>query len=105
VGAHQWLGIVKSAGPLCALGKQVSWHPQNGRLPLNGRVGFPLFHGVVVSTGPLWREASWRKQNSQAWSLGFTCMCGSELLALSSKLRVPVGQQAGRLNRLVPTVQ
>jgi hypothetical protein len=39
------------------------------------------------------REASWCQQNSKAWSLGFTCMYGSGLMALSSKLRMPMGQQ------------
>jgi hypothetical protein len=30
------LGTVRSAEPFCILGKQISWHPQNGRLPLRG---------------------------------------------------------------------
>jgi hypothetical protein len=43
------------------------------------------------------REASWHHQNSKVWNLGFTCMCGGGLLAWSSKLRVPMGQQFNRL--------
>jgi hypothetical protein len=92
------------AGPFCALGNRVSWHPQNGRLLLSERAEFLLFEGaqrtptggLVVSAVPLCSvrtEASLRQQNSKAWSLGFTCMCGSRLLALSSKLRVSMGQQ------------
>jgi hypothetical protein len=89
-----------------SLGKLVSWHPQNGRLPLTGGAGFPLFNGsvrallqedLVVSAGPLCstgREASWHQQNSKVWSLGFTCIYGSGLLALCGKLRMPMGQQS-----------
>jgi hypothetical protein len=32
-------------------------------------------------------------KNSKAWSLMFTWVCGGRPLALSSKLRVPIGQQ------------
>jgi hypothetical protein len=38
-------------------------------------------------------EDSWCQQISKALSLGFTWVCGGKLLALCSKLRVPVGQQ------------
>jgi hypothetical protein len=66
-----WSGLVESTGHFCALRKQVSWHPQNGGLPLSERAGFPLFdgaagalpwEGLVVSNRPLGsvgREASW----------------------------------------------
>jgi hypothetical protein len=43
------------------------------------------------------REASWHQQNNKAWNLVFTYICGNRLLALSSKLRVPLGQQSSRL--------
>jgi hypothetical protein len=42
-GALLWLGIVESTVTFCALGKKVSWHPQSGRLPLSGEVGFLPF--------------------------------------------------------------
>jgi hypothetical protein len=54
----------------------------------------------VVSIGLLCfvgREASWCQQNSKAGNLGFTCLCGSSLLALSSKLRVPMEWQSWQL--------
>jgi hypothetical protein len=44
---------------------------------------------LVVSAGPpcsVGREVSWSQQKIKAWSLGFTCMCGVGLLAMSSKL-------------------
>jgi hypothetical protein len=50
VGALPWLGTVGSARPFCAIGKQVSWHPQadgDGRLPLSRGAGFPLFDQTV----------------------------------------------------------
>jgi hypothetical protein len=59
--------------------------------------------GLVVSAGPLCsvgREA-FLHQNSEAWSLGFTCMCGSRKLALSSH---GAAKQAG-INHLVLTMQ
>jgi hypothetical protein len=45
--ALPWSGTVGNAGPFCALGKLVSWHLQNGRLPLSGKTEFPLFHRAV----------------------------------------------------------
>jgi hypothetical protein len=42
-GTLLWSGTVGSPGPFCALGKQVSWYPQNVRLPLSGGAGFQLF--------------------------------------------------------------
>jgi hypothetical protein len=108
-GALLWLGTVGSTGSFCALGNQVSWHPQTGKLPLSGRHELLLFDrvmgdlpqkGLVVSSEPLCsvgKEASWHQQNSKVWSLGFTSICGSRLLALSSKLWVPIGSKAGRL--------
>jgi hypothetical protein len=104
-GALPWLGIVGETGPL-ALWKQVSWHLQNGWLPLSGRAEFLLFEEavgalpqecLVVSLGPplsVGKETSWCQQNSKVWSLGFICVCGHGLLALSNKLRVPVWQQS-----------
>jgi hypothetical protein len=80
--------------------------PQSDRLQLSRGAGFLMFdgaaealpwEGLVVSTGPpctMGREVSWHQKNSKPWSLGFTSFCGSLLLALSSKLRVPVGQQS-----------
>jgi hypothetical protein len=69
-----------------------SWVP----ILLWGRGGSPTEQEhLVISTGPLCsvgREASWHQQNIQVWILGFTYVCGSGLLALSNKLRVPVGQ-------------
>jgi hypothetical protein len=63
----------------------------------------------VVSAGPLCsegREASLRQQNSKAWSLGFTCVCGSRLLALSKQVECALGAaKLARLNCLVPTMQ
>jgi hypothetical protein len=56
-----------------------------------------LLKALVVITGhpcSMRRKASWCQQNSKAWSLGFTCKCGSRLLALSSKWRVPGGSKA-----------
>jgi hypothetical protein len=58
------------------------------------------WEGLVVSTGLLCsvgREASQRQQHCIVWSLGISCVCGSRLLALSSKLRVPWGRKASGL--------
>jgi hypothetical protein len=47
-----------------------------------------LLSGTV---GSAWPPALWGGKppgTSKAWSLGFTCVCGGRLLALSSKLRV-----------------
>jgi hypothetical protein len=55
-----------------------------------------LLSGTVGSAGPLCSmgmEASWQQQISKVWSLGFTWVCGGMLLALCSKLSVPIGQQ------------
>jgi hypothetical protein len=68
-----------------------------GFLLFDGAAGALLYEGLVVSTGPpfsVGREASCLHQNIKVWSLGFTCTCGSGLLVLSSKLKVPVGQQS-----------
>jgi hypothetical protein len=60
---------------------------------------FLLFDGEVRRAlllsgpvGPLLFVGEKHQQNSKAWSLGFTKVCG-RLLALSSKLRVPMGKQ------------
>jgi hypothetical protein len=53
-GALLWLGTVGTAGSFYALGKQISCHPQNGRLPLNGEPGFPLFDSRVEAF--LWED-------------------------------------------------
>jgi hypothetical protein len=66
-------------------------------LLFDGAVGVLPQEGLVVVTrlpySVRW-EASWHQQNSKALSLVFTCLCGSGLLALSSKLRVPMRQQS-----------
>jgi hypothetical protein len=104
-GALPRLGTVKSSGHFCALRRQVSWHPQNGSLPLSGGAGLlfdgaagalPL-EGLVVSAGSpcsVGKEASWHQQISKVCNLRLTCVCGSGLLALSSKLRVSVEKQS-----------
>jgi hypothetical protein len=106
------LGTLGSSGSFCALGKQVSWHLQNGILSLSRRSGLLLFdraagalprEGVVISARPLFsmgREASWHQQNNKVWSLGYTCVYGSWLLALSSKCAHGAAKLAA-LNHLV----
>jgi hypothetical protein len=46
------------------------------------------------------REASWHQQNNKVWSLGYTCVYGSWLLALSSKCAHGAAKLAA-LNHLV----
>jgi hypothetical protein len=41
------VGHIGKLWAFCALGKQVSWHPQNGKLPLSGRAGFLFFDSAV----------------------------------------------------------
>jgi hypothetical protein len=60
----------------------------------DGGVRALLLSGTVESVGALCfvgREASWHQQNSKAWSLEFTWVCGGRLLALGNKLRLPMG--------------
>jgi hypothetical protein len=66
--------------------------------PLFDRVaGAFLQEGLVVSTWPLCsvgKETSWHHQKNKVWDLGFTCLCGDGLLALSSKLKMLVGSKS-----------
>jgi hypothetical protein len=89
-------------------------------LPSVGNLVFLLFGSssrsegflAVRDSGECWASMLCRERsllapkNSKAWILRFTWVCGVRLLAPTSKLRVPVGQQNQQfLNRLVSTRQ
>jgi hypothetical protein len=100
-GWAQWevlgLFVPREADLLSPKEWQITTHWRTRFLFFDRAVGALPWDGLVVSTGPpcsVRKEASWHQQKSKTWSLEFTCLCGSRVLALSSKLRVPVGQQS-----------